>query len=185
MSHIVKLWYRLDGCPDKFAFNVSESLKSGFQKCGLFPFCPDVIRRTVKSHHEPGKVAREIRQHEQQQDFEPLWDVLRTKYSITSETGLNYFKEQVLLQQLGLSSGTVLAAAVQKALFSDAPEKKRRVKNSHLSTEAGALVTSSDFVTALETHVTQRQEKKAAEMVRRKAPKGNPQEAKAKKQRKS
>ena len=179
------LWYNLNGCPAKYAFNVGASLKSGFQRCGIFPFSPDIIRNTVQSHHEPEKMMRQIRQQEQEQDFEPMFELLRTRYGVTSDVDLNDFKEYLLLKQLGLTSGTALASAVQKTLFGEAPQKNRRVKNSHLSTEAGALVTSTEFIEALEMVTAERKGKKAAVLTRRKLTKGIPQEPQAKKQRKA
>ena len=117
------LWYNLNGCPAKYAFNVGASLKSGFQRCGIFPFSPDIIRNTVQSHHEPEKMMRQIRQQEQEQDFEPMFELLRTRYGVTSDVDLNDFKEYLLLKQLGLTLGTALASAVQKTLFGEAPQK--------------------------------------------------------------
>ncbi|GAU91589.1 hypothetical protein RvY_03816 [Ramazzottius varieornatus] len=41
LSHVVKLWYRTEGCVDKYAFNVGKCLKSGFAKrpVSVFPRC--------------------------------------------------------------------------------------------------------------------------------------------------
>ena len=129
LSHIVKLWYKTEGCPEKFAFRVGESLKSGIKKCGLFPFCPDVIRETVKAHHDPTIVLRRIRQVEPPQNFESLMQVLRTEHNIQNEKDLDNIKNYVMLIQKGIFPGAVLANTLQNRLFQAAPVKQRRAKN--------------------------------------------------------
>ena len=159
LAHIVKLWYRTVECPEKYAFNAGPSLKSGFARAGLFPYSPEVIRKTVKAHHDPENACG-FRVELPQQDFEPLWQVLRTQYNITNEKDLEDYKQYTLLKQKGITLGAALANSIQKYLFDQAPTKQRRVKNKQLSTEAGALITSDSFVAITESLDTAKKNKK-------------------------
>ena len=139
----MRLWYRTGDCPEQFAFNVGQSLKSGFQKCGLFPFSADVIRGTVRAHNDP-TAKRGIRLNEPPHDFSQLREVLQGNCGL-SEQNVDKIVADVSLMRKGISRGSVLANALQKSLFAEAPRKQRRQKNSQLSTEAGVLVTSAEF----------------------------------------
>ena len=167
LAHIVKLWYRTEGCPEKYAFNAGPSLKSGFAKAGLFPYSPEVIRKTVKAHHDPEN-ASGFRVELPEQDFEPLWQVLRTKYNITNENDLEDYKQYTLLKQKGITPGAALANSIQKYFFEQAPTKPRRVKNKQLSTEAGALITSESFIALTESLDAAKKTKKAGVLAKRK-----------------
>ena len=145
LSHIVKLWYHTEGYSDKFAFDAGPSLKSGFAKVGLFPSSPDVIRVTVGAHNDP-QTFLEPRIESIEQNFEPLFHLLQTRYNISSEKNLEEYEQFILLKQKGITPGVVLANSIQKYLFDQTPQKQRRQKNKPLSTEAGVLVTSDSFV---------------------------------------
>ncbi|GAV03869.1 hypothetical protein RvY_14238 [Ramazzottius varieornatus] len=160
----------LQGCPEKYAFNIGDCLKSGFQKCGLYPFSPNVIRSTVKSYNDPTVSNSRKSTQEISQDFTALFEVLRSQHHISSESDLQDFKEFTLLKQRGITPEVVLASAVQKTLMGAAPTKLRRAKNEHLSTESGALVNEAtweehrDKVKADKANVT------AKKTAKRKAP---------------
>ncbi|GAU91851.1 hypothetical protein RvY_04030 [Ramazzottius varieornatus] len=170
LSHVVKLWYRLEGCPEKYAFNIGDCLKSGFQKCGLYPFSPNVIRSTVKSYNDPtvsnsGKSTQEI-----SQDFTALFEVLRSQHHISSESDLQDFKEFTLLKQRGITPEVVLASALQKTLMGAAPTKQRRAKDEHLSTESGALVNEATWEEHRDKAKADKAKVTAKKTAKRKAP---------------
>ncbi|GAV00361.1 hypothetical protein RvY_11223 [Ramazzottius varieornatus] len=129
LCHIVKLWYRTEGCPEKYALNGEQCLKSGFAQVGLFPFNPDVIRKTVKAHHDLEVISRGIHSGPEQ-DFSPLFELLKAHYGLMTEKDLADVKELVLLKQKGVTPGAVLANSIQKNLFGEAPRKQRRETNS-------------------------------------------------------
>ena len=167
MSHIVKLWYRTEGCPEKFAFNPGPSLKSGFAKVGLFPYSPDVIRATVGAHNDPQNIGG-LRVQAIEQDFEPLFHLLQTRYNISIEKDLGDYKQFTLLKQKGITPGAVLANSIQKYLFDQTSQKQKRQKNKQLSTEAGVLVTSDSFVALTESQHEAKKAKKAVALGKRK-----------------
>lgn len=70
--------------------------------------------------------------------------------------------------------GAELAMAVRASLLQKAPEKQRRVKNSYLSTECGALITSKEFEQARDKHNEEMKAKKATRGKKRKAPEPDP-----------
>ncbi|GAU91282.1 hypothetical protein RvY_03568 [Ramazzottius varieornatus] len=179
LSHVVKLWYRTEGCVDKYAFNVGECLKSGFAKTGMFPFSPDVIRKTVKAHHDPKAFTRGIRGRVEQ-DFGPLFPLLKSQFNLTTEKDLGDIKELIILKQKGITPGAVLANSVQKTLFGEAPVKQRREKNKHLCLESGALTTQPSFVAELEKGEAEKAAKKATTAVRRKTSTQEPAKGKSK-----
>ncbi|GAU89153.1 hypothetical protein RvY_01737 [Ramazzottius varieornatus] len=168
LSHVVKLWYRTEGCTERYAFNVGQSLQSGFAKTGLFPFSPEVIRQTVKLHHDPQIIERGIRR-EIQQDFGPLINILKDQYNISAEKDLEDIKEFIQLKQKGITPGAVLANVMQKDLFGEAPKKQRRQVNRQLNTEPGALITGPEFVAELEKEDEKKKAEKAAVEAKRKA----------------
>ena len=191
LSHIVKLWYRTEGCPEKFAFNAGECLKSGFARVGIFPFAPDVIRKTVRPHNDP-EILSGIRVELQEQDFSPLYQVLQERFNIGDEKDLEDYKQYTLLKQRGITPGAALANSIQKFLFAHAPKKQRRPKNKQLSTDSGALITSASFVAQTEIHESQKKVEKADVLAKRKMSaastpslKEKANEPKAKKARKS
>ena len=66
-----------------------------------------------------------------------------------------------------MGCSTVLANALQLSLFAEAPKKNRQQENSQLSTDAGVLVTSSDFeATEIERNAEQ-EAKKASKTLKR------------------
>ncbi|GAU95138.1 hypothetical protein RvY_06813 [Ramazzottius varieornatus] len=138
------LWFKTEGCPERFAFNVEPTLQSGFARCGLFPFSPETIGGTVKLFNDPTVNASGIRQIEPGQDHEELLELLRRRYGITSDI---HHEENV---QKGTTSGKVLAGALAKSLMDDAPKKKRKQKNTMLNLTSGAMVTSDEIVKTAE-----------------------------------
>ena len=162
------LWYRTEGCPERFAFNAGESLKSGFAKVGLFPFSPDVIRESVRAHHDP-ELQSGIRVCNAGESFSSLFEVLITEHGISSEKDREDVTEFVSLKKKGITPGAALANSIQKVLFSEAPKKQRRPKNKQLSTDSGALVTSEIFVSLTEKHEAEKQKKKADATAKRKS----------------
>ncbi|GAV00466.1 hypothetical protein RvY_11309 [Ramazzottius varieornatus] len=179
LSHVVKLWYRTEGCVDKYAFNVAQCLKSEFAKTGLFPFFPDVIRKAVKAHHDPDAFTRGIRSRVEQ-DFGPLFQVLKSQFNLTTKKDLGDTKELIILKQKGITPGAVLANSVQKALFGEAPVEQRREKNKHLCLESGALTTQPSFVAELEKEEAEKATKKATTAAKRKTPTQEPAKGKSK-----
>ncbi|GAU97219.1 hypothetical protein RvY_08554 [Ramazzottius varieornatus] len=155
-------------CTERYAFNVGQSLQSGFAKTGLFLFSPEVIRQTVKLHHDPQIIERGIRR-EIQQDFGPLINILKDQYNISAEKDLEDIKEFIQLKQKGITPGAVLANVMQKDLFGEAPKKQRRQVNRQLNTEPGALITGPEFVAELEKEDEKKKAEKAAVEAKRKA----------------
>ena len=161
------LWYNTAGCPEKFAFRAGPSLTSGFEQCGLFPFNPDVIRDTVKAHHGRDSPDRLLTENEQP-DFSVIVNELETKVGISSEKDLNSIKEYIVKSKRGVTPGAELAMAVRSSLLLKAPQKQRRVKNSYLSTECGALITSKEFELARDKHNEEMKSKRATRTKKRK-----------------
>ncbi|GAU97025.1 hypothetical protein RvY_08388 [Ramazzottius varieornatus] len=141
--------------------SVGECLKSGFAKTGLFPFSPDVIRKTVKAHQDPEAFTSGIRSHVEQ-DFATLRDI----------------KEPI--KQKGITPGAVLDNSVQKTLFGEVPVKQRREKNKHLCLESGALTTQPSFVAELEKEEAEKAAKKVTKAAKRKTPTQEPAKGKSK-----
>ena len=59
-------------------------------------------------------------------------------------------------------------------MLQKAPEKQRRVKNSYVSTECGALITSKEFEQARDKHNEEMKAKRATRGKKRKAPEPDP-----------
>ena len=95
--------------------------------------------------------------------------VLRTEHNIQNEKDLDNIKNYVILIQKGISPGVVLANTLQNRLFQAAPVKQRRAKNKQLCTEAGAIVTSDEFVQSLEKQASEKVAEKAAKAAKRKS----------------
>ena len=166
---------RTENCPEQFAFNVGQSLKSGFQKCGLFSFFPDVIRGTVKTYNDPN-IDRGLRLAKQPHDFSQLREVLRDNCGLTSEKDVESIVEQVKLMQKGISQGTVLANTLRKTLFAEAPKKQCRQKNAQLPTDARVLVTSLEFEAEEKKHSAEQKAKKTTRSAKRKFPEAEQEE---------
>ncbi|GAV06048.1 hypothetical protein RvY_16087 [Ramazzottius varieornatus] len=149
-SHLVKLWFRKEGCEERFAFNAGECLTSGFKKCGLFPFSPEIIRATVKAHHDPAKVSRGLLvEQKKKEDQAKLFQVLTEYYGCQSDEDMKKAEESILLIAKGITPGVLAANALQKRVNREAPAKQRRVKNRHLNLEAGKMVSDDEFIRAL------------------------------------
>ncbi|GAV02971.1 hypothetical protein RvY_13466 [Ramazzottius varieornatus] len=164
LCHIVKLWYRTEGWPEKYAFNGEQCLKSGFAKVGLFPFNPDVIRKNVKAHQDPEVISRGIHSG-REQEFSPLFELLKAHYGLMTEKDL---------ADNGVTPGAELANSIQKDLFGEAPKKQRRETNRQLSLSAGALITHPSFVEQLEKDEAAKNAKKVAAAAKREAPPSQP-----------
>ncbi|GAV09743.1 LOW QUALITY PROTEIN: hypothetical protein RvY_19231 [Ramazzottius varieornatus] len=118
----------------------------------------------LKAHHDPEIVSRGIH-NEIEQDFGSLFELLKAQCGITTETDL---ADLVLLKQKGITPGAVLANALQRDLFGEAPKKQRREKNRQLPLEAGALTTGPSFVKELEKEEAQKKAEKVAPAAKRK-----------------
>ena len=147
LSHLVKLWYHTEDCPPQHAFNAGQNLKSGFQKSGLFPFDPQVIRTTVKVRHCPDSpmTTAESAAKDYQSSFENLVQTLNAEFGITEEKDQHDVMEYIKLKQRGVTPGAVLASSLQASLFAAAPKKARREKNEHLNLDAGGLTHEEIF----------------------------------------
>ncbi|GAU88217.1 hypothetical protein RvY_00957 [Ramazzottius varieornatus] len=168
LCHIVKLWYRTEGCPEKYAFNGEQCLKSGFAKVGLFAFNPYVIRRiTIRKSSVVESTVDQSR-------TSVLFELLKAHYGLMTEKDLADVKELVLLKQKGVTPGAVLANSIQKNLFGEAPKKQQREKNRQLSLSAGALITHPSFVEQLGKDEAAKNAKKVAAAAKRKAPLSQP-----------
>ncbi|GAU89292.1 hypothetical protein RvY_01858 [Ramazzottius varieornatus] len=168
LSHLVTLWFRVEGCDERFAFNAGECLKSGFEKCGLFPFNPEVIRATVKAHHDPEKISRKF-QIQKKKDREKLFEVLHENYNYASMEDMEEIQKIVLLKAKGITPGKILANALQKRLFKDAPVKQRRVRNRQLDLQSGGMVSQDEFVAELENEEAKKAAKKKSDAAIRSA----------------
>ncbi|GAV03559.1 hypothetical protein RvY_13961 [Ramazzottius varieornatus] len=170
LSHIVKLWFHKDGCPEKFAFRAGECLKSGFQKCGLFPFSPEVIRNTVKAHHDPNKFNCGVHIEAEREKDAKLAKFLLDEYDIVSQDKFGRIKEFILLTKQDIAPAAVLAGALQKRLFEEAPKKQRRPTNKQLDLQSGAMVTAGEFVEVLVRNEAAKAAEAAAKKAKRNAP---------------
>ncbi|GAV02619.1 hypothetical protein RvY_13160 [Ramazzottius varieornatus] len=142
LCHIVKLWYQTGGCPEKYAFNGEQCLKS----------------ERLKAHHDPEVISRGSHSGPEQ-DFSPLFELLKAHYGLMTEKDLVDVKELVLLTQKGVTP---------------APKKQQRETNRQLSLSAGALITHPNFVEQLEKDKAAKNAKKVAAAAKRKAPPSQP-----------
>ncbi|GAU90002.1 hypothetical protein RvY_02484 [Ramazzottius varieornatus] len=167
-SHLVKLRFRKEGCEERFAFNAGECLTSGLKKCGLFPFSSEIIRATVKAHHDPAKVSRGLLvEQKKKEDQAKLFQVLTEYYGYQSDEDMKKAEESILLIAKGITPGMLAANALQKRLRREAPVKQRSVKNRHLNLEAGKMVSDDEFIRALEKEEAAKAAKKKVDDVGR------------------
>ena len=107
LSKLVMLWYNTAGCPEKFAFRPGLCLTSGFEQCGLFPFSPEVIRRTVKAHHGAACIDSSPSENVEP-DFSVIINELEIRCGISSEEDIKAIKEYIMRIKRGVTPGRVL-----------------------------------------------------------------------------
>ncbi|GAU92487.1 hypothetical protein RvY_04563 [Ramazzottius varieornatus] len=128
---------RLLSVTKRLGWWAGECLTSGFKKCCLFPFSPEIIRATVKAHHDPAEVSRGLLvEQKKKEDQAKLFQVLTEYYGYQSDEDMKKAEESILLIAKGITPGMLAANALQKRLHREAPVKQRRVKNRHLNLEA-------------------------------------------------
>ncbi|GAU89115.1 hypothetical protein RvY_01706 [Ramazzottius varieornatus] len=138
-SHIVKLWK-----PDFWvhSFNFTGPLKDGFEKTGIYPFSPELLRDTVDSNLESGpeEVSEEI-----ESQYQQIRRILQERLSI-SEDETNTHILQIKQVISGKPTASVIAREFHGYLLKAAPKKKRMMKDSRLDTSHGLALVHSGYI---------------------------------------
>lgn len=147
--HLVKLF---DAC------RLSDTLRSGFQQTGIYPFSTDIIRTTVPHANQPIAVQPPEFASPKRRIHAALSEIA------PSHPDIPLFLAEVDRIGKGLSSAEFAAATYQSALVHKAPLKMPR-KTTRSSHPTGAILTGSLHM----EYLRQRAETKAREVDEKKA----------------
>ena len=152
-AHIVKLW--TPGASE-YSFNLTEPLKHGFEQTGIFPFSPHLLRSTVKPHLQ----LQDSSSTQADECYNDIAQILRDRLLAgddKTETCLAQIKH--VLQ--GGSMGSVIATEFHRHLLRSAPQKKRKEKDSRLSTDNGKVLTDQTYILAKQNQLLNNKKKAA------------------------
>jgi hypothetical protein len=140
-------------------FNLTATLKDGFQKTGLFPFSPGIIESTVKPVSKSSVVSPSTYSPQKKQLRNALADMN------LSVSDINAVVSDAERKARGVSVAYDLADTLRSTLLQHNPPKQKRTKDVRLNTDAGLLLTESSVVLALgeKKAVTAEKKKRSAE----------------------
>ena len=138
--------------------NFVDTLRDGFRKTGLHPFCPTTMLNTVKhigraddpTSPSPPTLSPQKRK---------LREIMSNMN--VPDASIETLVEQTVRAARGESAEFHIAKSLHKALLETNPKKKRMLKDQRLSTDSGLLLTSSLGVAALNEQENAKKKKPA------------------------
>ena len=116
-------------------------MKDGFERTGLYPFSPKLLRSTV----DPNLQLQEGISSEAEQCYEEIHDMLRNRLNASVDKTASCL---IQIKQIlhGGSTGSIIATEFHEHLLRSAPKEKRKEKDSRLSTDNGRVLIDETYI---------------------------------------